>query len=111
MTKPSVEGFCHSEFSELEAIFDKAIKSGFDDGAGFSLEVDGKEVLNLWGGYSDKDRKNVWQEDTLVNVFSVTKAMTSTCALQLIESGKLDPNSLVAEYGLNMLVKAKKIQE
>ena len=40
----------------------------------------------------------MWQEDTLVNVFSVTKAMTSTCALQLIESGKLDPNSLVAEY-------------
>ena len=98
MTKPSVEGFCDSEFSELEAIFAKAIKSGFDDGAGFSLEVDGKEVLNLWGGYSDKDRKNAWQEDTLVNVFSVTKAMTSTCALQLIESGKLDPNSLVAEY-------------
>ena len=59
MTKPSVEGFCDSEFSELEAIFDKAIRSGFDDGAGFSLEVDGKEVLNLWGGYSDKDRKNV----------------------------------------------------
>ena len=98
MTKPSVEGFCDSEFSELEAIFDKAIKSGFDDGAGFSLEVDGKEVLNLWGGYSDKDRKNAWQEDTLVNVFSVTKAMTSTCALQLIETGKLDPSSLVAEY-------------
>ncbi len=30
MTKPSVEGFCDSEFSELEAIFDKAIKSVID---------------------------------------------------------------------------------
>ena len=49
MTKPVVEGFCHSEFSELEIIFAKAIESGFDDGAGFALEVDGKEVLNLWG--------------------------------------------------------------
>ena len=98
MTKPVVEGFCDSEFSELESIFAKAIQSGFDDGAGFALEVDGKEVLNLWGGFSDKAHQKPWQQDTLVNVFSVTKAMTSTCALQLIESGKLNPNALVAEY-------------
>ena len=98
MTKPVVEGFCDSEFSELEIIFAKAIESGFDDGAGFALEVDGKEVLNLWGGFSDKAHRKPWQQDTLVNVFSVTKAMTSTCALQLIESGKLNPNALVADY-------------
>ena len=57
-----------------------------------------QEVLNLWGGFSDKAHQKPWQQDTLVNVFSVTKAMTSTCALQLIESGKLNPNALVADY-------------
>ncbi len=98
MNKPSVDGFCDPEFSELEDIFSKAVKSGFDDGAGFSLEVEGKEVLNLWGGFSDRERQKIWKKDTLVNVFSVTKAMTSTCALQLIESGKLNPNSLVSDY-------------
>ena len=98
MTKPIVEGFCDPAFSSLEEIFAKAIKSGFDDGAGFALEVEGKEVLNLWGGFSDKDHQKKWQKDTLVNVFSVTKAMTSTCALQLIESGNLNPNALVSDY-------------
>lgn len=98
MTKPIVEGFCNPEFAELEKIFSKAIQSGFDDGAGFSLEVEGKEVLNLWGGYSDSSRQKIWKQDTLVNVFSVTKAMTSTCALQLIESGKLNPDALVSDY-------------
>ena len=98
MTKPLVEGFCEPAFSELKDIFVKSIQSGFDDGAGFSLEVEGKEVLNLWGGFTDKDHKKNWQKDTLVNVFSVTKAMTSTCALQLIESGKLNPDALVADY-------------
>ena len=98
MNKPSVDGFCDPEFSELEDIFSKAVKSGFDDGAGFSLEVEGKEVLNLWGGFSDRERQKIWKKDTLVNVFSVTKAMTSTCALQLIESGKLNPNALVSDY-------------
>ena len=42
MTKPSVEGFCDPKFSKLEDIFAKAIKSGFDDGAGFALEIEGK---------------------------------------------------------------------
>ena len=98
MTKPRVEGFCDPEFSKLEEIFVKSVESGFDDGAGFALEVEGKEVLNLWGGYTDKEHKTVWQENTLVNVFSVTKAMTSTCALQLIESGKLDTEALVSDY-------------
>ena len=98
MTKPIVEGFCDPAFSSLEEIFAKAIKSGFDDGAGFALEVEGKEVLNLWGGFSDKDHQKKWRKDTLVNVFSVTKAMTSTCALQLIESGNLNPNALVSDY-------------
>ena len=98
MTKPIVEGFCDPAFSSLEEIFAKAIKSGFDDGAGFALEVEGKVVLNLWGGFSDKDHQKKWQKDTLVNVFSVTKAMTSTCALQLIESGNLNPNALVSDY-------------
>ena len=47
MTKPIIEGFCNPEFAELEKIFSKAIQSGFDDGAGFSLEPAGTEVLNL----------------------------------------------------------------
>ena len=98
MTKPIVEGFCDPAFSSLEEIFAKAIKSGFDDGAGFALEIEGKEVLNLWGGFSDKEHQKNWQKDTLVNVFSVTKAMTSTCALQLIESGNLNPVALVSDY-------------
>ena len=98
MKNPQIEGFCNPEFSDLEDIFSQAIKSGFDDGAGFSLEIDGKEVVNLWGGFSDKDHQKAWQKDTLVNVFSVTKAMTSTCALQLIESGKLNPDALVSDY-------------
>ena len=46
MTKPRVEGFCDPEFSKLEEIFVKSVESGFDDGAGFALEVEGKEVLN-----------------------------------------------------------------
>ena len=57
MTKPLVEGFCDPEFSKLEEIFVKSVESGFDDGAGFALEVEGKEVLNLWGGLLIKNIK------------------------------------------------------
>ena len=39
-----------------------------------------------------------WEEDTLVNVFSVTKGVTATCISRLIDEGKLDPNKRVGDY-------------
>ena len=36
--------------------------------------------------------------DTLINVFSTTKAITATCFLQLVERGKVDLGALVGDY-------------
>ena len=47
MTKPLVDGFCEPEFSELEDIFVKSIQSGFDDVAGFALEVEGLSLIHI----------------------------------------------------------------
>ena len=47
MTVTKVEGFCDSKFSKLGDIFSKAIKSGFDDGAALSLEIENRLVLCL----------------------------------------------------------------
>ena len=88
MTVAKVEGFCDPKFSKLGDIFSKAIKSGFDDGAALSLEIENELVIDMWGGYKDKEHTEAWTEDTIANVFSVTKAMTATCALKLLEEKK-----------------------
>ena len=98
MTKPKVEGFCDPKFSKLGDIFSKAIKSGFDDGAALSLEIENELVIDMWGGYKDKEHTEVWTEDTIANVFSVTKAMTATCALKLLEEKKINLGDRVSRY-------------
>ena len=51
MTVAKVEGFCDPKFSKLGDIFSKSIKSGFDDGAALSLEIENELVIDMWGGY------------------------------------------------------------
>jgi CubicO group peptidase (beta-lactamase class C family) len=59
----------------------------------------------LWGGHTDALRTSSWQEDTLVNVWSVTKGVTATCIAKLINDGLIDPQEKVStywpEYGCN----------
>jgi len=67
-------------------------------GAAVSFVLDGKCVIDLWGGHYDLARTREWERDTLVNVYSTTKGMVAVCANQLIERGLLDIEAPVAKY-------------
>jgi CubicO group peptidase (beta-lactamase class C family) len=47
-------------------------------------------VVDLWAGHRDASRTRPWERDTLVNLYSVGKAITAVCALRLVEQGVLD---------------------
>src|SRR5207249_3897691 len=73
-------------------------EAGREVGASFAASVDGKFVVDLWAGYADAARTRAWERDTLVNVFSTTKAMTALCAHLLVDRGQLDVDAPVARY-------------
>ena len=98
MTNPHVEGYCDPRFSAIEQHFTQAITSGFDTGASVAVEYQGEMVVNLWGGFKKQGSDDPWAEDTLVNVYSTTKAITATCILKLISEGKLDIDRPVSDY-------------
>jgi CubicO group peptidase (beta-lactamase class C family) len=54
------------------------------------VHIHGRPVVDLWGGWSNLEDTQPWARDTLVNVFSVGKAFTAICVLQLCERGILD---------------------
>ena len=58
----------------------------------------GAPKVNIWAGWADPDRTRPWERDTLTNVWSTTKAVTSLCAHILIDRGELDPDAPVARY-------------
>ncbi|MEU2777067.1 serine hydrolase domain-containing protein, partial [Streptomyces sp. NPDC007162] len=54
-----------------------------DAGGAVAVFVDGRAVVDVWGGFADDGRDRPWERDTIVNVFSVTKTMTALSALVL----------------------------
>jgi len=100
-----VSGYCDAKFEKVAEVFNRSFESGFEVGASFAVEIEGEMVINLWGGHQDAQRSQAWQENTLVNVFSVTKGVTAICAARLIEQGRLDLVQKVShywpEYGCN----------
>ena len=51
----------------------------------------------MWGGTID-DAGTPWAADTIINVYSTTKTMTSLCALLLADRGELDVDAPVVRY-------------
>lgn len=54
--------------------------------------------MDLWGGYKNKKTKKLWQEDTIVKVFSTTKGISLTVLAKLHSDGLLDYNEKVSTY-------------
>lgn len=88
-------------YDELFSAVPSALAGFVDDGdvgGAVAVFVDGQPVVDVWAGFADAGRTRAWERDTIVNVFSVTKTMTSLCALVLVDRGKLDPDAPVARY-------------
>lgn len=93
-----IHGYCDTKFAFVNEAFANNFEQGLEVGASFAATIDGKFVVDIWGGYIDEAQTKPWGKDTIVCVFSTTKVMTSICALMLIDRGLLDPDAPVARY-------------
>ncbi len=66
-------------------------------GAAVAAVVDGRPVVDLWGGLADPHTERPWEERTPVLVYSTTKGPSAVCALLLWQGGQLDLDAPVAE--------------
>jgi CubicO group peptidase (beta-lactamase class C family) len=93
-----VDGHCEPEFERVRDALAEVLASGFEVGAALAVYVDGRAVVDLWGGYADAARTRRWERDTIVNLYSVGKAISAVCALRLVDAGLLDLDAPVARY-------------
>ncbi|WP_367133933.1 MULTISPECIES: serine hydrolase domain-containing protein [Streptomyces] len=93
-----IQGSCSTQFGPVREAFTDSLRSGTDIGASVAVFLDGKPVVDLWGGHADQARTRPWQRDTITNVWSTTKTMTALCALILADRGELSLSAPVAKY-------------
>ena len=91
-----VQGYFDLRFEAVRDAFGKLFEQTGQRGAALCVQVGGETVLDLWAGVADNAGDDVWQQDTLVNLFSCTKTFTAVAALQLVAEGKLELDGPVA---------------
>jgi len=91
-----VSGLCAVGFAPVRAAFEGNFAERGEVGAAVCVLVDGEPVVDLIGGWADADRTVPWCPDTLVDVYSVGKAVVALLALQLVDAGLIHLDDPVA---------------
>jgi CubicO group peptidase (beta-lactamase class C family) len=93
-----VHGTCDSTFKSVQEALAAQLDSGEELGASITINLDGQTLVDVWGGWRDEARSQPWTEDTIVNVWSTTKTVTSLALLMLASRGQVDVHAPVARY-------------
>src|SRR3990170_579482 len=71
--RPPMHGRCDARFAAVREAFIENFRDLDELGAAVHIRVEGRPVVDLWGGHRDAARSAPWEENTLVNVYSVGK--------------------------------------
>ncbi len=97
-TTAQIQGQCDPCFTAVRQAFAENFEKRGDVGAAVCVYVEGKPVVDLWGGYANAARTRPWDHNTVASVASTTKGMVAICAHMLVERGLLDLDAPVARY-------------
>ncbi|PAV72631.1 hypothetical protein WR25_21086 [Diploscapter pachys] len=93
------DGYVHPQFKHVLSAFRDNFKRGFErDGAAFCVYYKGECVVDVWGGYADKESDRPWRRDTLQIMFSTTKAVGAVCIALLVDKGLLRYSDKIVEF-------------
>jgi len=78
-------------------------------GAAFSVYKNGEPVVDIWGGYTSKEKTTPWQQNTTVNIYSSTKALAALCVAMLVDRKQIQYDTLVKDFWPEFACKGKEL--
>jgi len=94
----NIHGVCDARFHGVREEFERNFAERGEVGASVCVIIEGRIVVDLWGGIADRHTQRQWERDTIGLVWSSTKGATALCAHILIARGLLDLDRTVASY-------------
>lgn len=94
----AIHGTCDDRFAGVRDEFARNFAERGEVGASVCVVLDGRTVVDLWGGLADRRAETPWQRDTIGVVWSCTKGAVAVCADALVEQGKFDLDAPVTRY-------------
>jgi CubicO group peptidase (beta-lactamase class C family) len=93
-----IRGVCDEGFRPVVEAFAENFRSEDETGAALSIIVGGRTVVDIWGGYRDRERADPWDRETTVCMMSVAKGITGITFNMLVDRGLVDLDAPVARY-------------
>jgi len=97
VAEPGIRGRCPPRFAAVRAAFEANFAEGRELGARFAFAIEGEVVVDLMGGWADRDHAVPFGETTLTPIFSTTKAVAALLIARLVDEGCLSYGQRVAE--------------
>lgn len=98
MTELPLDGHCDPAFEPVRRALRANLASGEEVGCAVCVWIDGRTVVDLWGGHRDRARTQPWQRHTITDLKSVGKSVFALCVLRLVGQGLLSLDAPVARY-------------
>ena len=86
----SIAGFADPTFAPLVDAFVANFTDRGDLGAAAAVYLDGRPVVDLWGGVADRRTGRPWTVDTAPVIFSCSKGLLAICIYRLVDQGRVD---------------------
>jgi CubicO group peptidase (beta-lactamase class C family) len=91
-------GRCDPRFEGVAEAFLENYRLEDELGSCVAVTLDGKPVVDIWGGFANQARDRLWQRDTIVCMMSVAKGITAICFNMLLDRGLVELDAPVARY-------------
>lgn len=91
-------GFDESRLERIAPVMQRHVDEGRISGAVFAIARNGKIAYQNSIGFADIEARTPMREDTVFRIYSMTKPITSTAIMMLVEEGKVRLTDPVAKY-------------
>ena len=93
-----VHGTCAPGWERVRDEFEQNFRARGELGAAVCVFHRGIKVVDLWGGYRDRESQAPWECDTICPIYSVSKGVIALALAMLASRGRLDVDSKVSKY-------------
>jgi CubicO group peptidase (beta-lactamase class C family) len=82
------QGYVAPGFERVREAFEAQLAEEL--GAGFAAIRDGEVIVDIWGGWANREETRPWVKDTIVPVYSTTKGVSALVAAMAFDQGLID---------------------
>jgi CubicO group peptidase (beta-lactamase class C family) len=93
-----IHGTYDDAYRPVVDAFMENYRVGDETGSACCVFKNGKAVVDLWGGFGDREHTQPWEQHSTVCMMSVAKGVTAIAFNMLIDRGLIDVDAPVARY-------------